>query len=371
MSLFRQLVVFGVCVALVCPAFAQWGVAPDGTKGRMHVVQKGDTLWDITETYLGTPWIWPAVWKENEIDNPHVIEPGEVIWITERGMRKLTPEEAARIRPLTEAETAEQATTAEQPVQDAEPRLEQADTSRDTHDPFASLDGNGADIERVIDFPGLHRYGFINPQEMDGSAAVLGSHDHSYWTSQEKRTIVSVGEGRVHVGDRYTVFRTRRRVRHPDTGEELGYFVQNLGTAEITEIHPQSSYVRIMSAYGEIEPGDRLVPYQEEPARFVVTPTELSYRGIVVAKQPYRLYAGSGDLILLDRGSFDGVTVGNELEIFRAGRQVMDPVTQETVLVPDDIVGRLFVLKVGPRTSMALIRTTKQEIRVGDHFRSF
>ncbi len=369
MSLFRQLLVVSVCVALVSPAVAQWGIAPDGTKGRMHIVQKGDTLWDITETYLGTPWIWPSVWKENEIDNPHLIEPGEVIWITERGMRKLTPEEASQIQPVPE-EAGQEATTAEQPGQDAVPRLENADTSRDTHDPFASLDGTGADIERVIEFPGLHRFGFITPQEMDGSGAVLGSHDASYWVSQERRTIVSLGEGQVHVGDRYTIFRTRRRVQHPETGEELGYFVQNLGTAEITEIHPESSYVRVMSSYGEIEPGDRLVPYQEEPTRFVVTPTELSYRGIVVAKQPYRLYVGSGDIVLLDRGSFDGVTVGNELEIFRAGREVMDPVTQETVLVPDDIVGRLFVLKVGPRTSMALIRTTKYEIRVGDHFRS-
>ena len=32
---------------LPLPGFAQWGVAPDGTKGRMHVVQPGDTLWDI------------------------------------------------------------------------------------------------------------------------------------------------------------------------------------------------------------------------------------------------------------------------------------------------------------------------------------
>ena len=75
--------------------------------------------------------------------------------------------------------------------------------------------------------------------------------------------------------------------------------------------------------------------------------------------------------MLIDRGSFDGVTVGNELEIFRAGREVLDPVTGRHVLVPDDILGRMFVLKVGPRTSMALIRNSKIEIRVGDHYRSF
>jgi hypothetical protein len=365
MSAFRLLLVIAVLSILPGLVSAQWGVAPDGTKGRLHTVVKGDTLWDITETYLGTPWIWPSVWKENEIDNPHLIEPGDVIWITEKGMRKLTPEEAARIRRMTDGENADGAAAA-----DSELRLENSDTSRDTHDPFASLDGSGADVERLINFPGLHRFSFITPKQMDGAGAILGSHENSYWTSQERRTIVSLGEGQVHVGDRYTVFRVRRKVRHPESGSDLGFFVQNLGTAEITEIHPESSFVKIMTAYGEIEPGDRVVPYEEEPTKFRVSPTELAYEGIIVAKQPYRQYSGDGDVVLIDRGSFDGVEVGNELEVYRSGKEVMDPVSGAKVLVPDDVLGRMFVLKVGPNTSMALVRTARQEIRIGDHFRS-
>jgi hypothetical protein len=368
MSAFRLLLVAAIFFMLPGLASAQWGIAPDGTKGRMHTVVPGDTLWDITETYLGTPWIWPSVWKENEISNPHVIEPGEIIWITERGMRKLTPEEAARIALLSDEEAAGAETPAS--VTDAMPDHENADTSRDTHDPFASLDGDGADIERLIGFPGLHRFSFISPQELRGAGAVLGSHEQSYWVSQERRTIVSLGEGQVHVGDRYTIFRTRRRVRHPETGRELGFFVQNLGTAEITEIHPESSFVKVLSSYSEIEPGDRLIPYEAEQEEFPVSPTELAYKGMVVAKQPYRLWAGEGDVVLIDRGSFDGVTVGNELEVFRAGREVLDPVSGSHVLVPDDIVGKMFVLKVGPNTSLALIRFSKMEIQVGDHYRS-
>ncbi len=370
MPAFRLLVVATVLVLLPIAVAAQWGIAPDGTKGRMHTVVKGDTLWDITEKYLGTPWIWPSVWKENEIENPHLIQPGEVIWITDRGMRKLTPEEIDQIRPLPDGETAPANADGSDDDSDDELRLENADTSKDTHDPFASLDGGGADVERMIRFPGLHRFGFITPKELSGAGAVLGSHEDNYWTSQERRTIVSLGEGQVHVGDRYTIFRMRRRVRHPETAQDLGVFVQHLGTAEITEIHPESSYVKVLSAYGEIEPGDRLLPYEELPTRFAVTPTELAYNGLIVAKQPYRLYAGEGDLVLIDRGSFDGVTVGNELEIYRSGREVNDPVTNMKTLVPDDILGKMFVLKVGPNTSMALIRTSKMQIRVGDHFRS-
>ena len=69
------------------------GIAPSGQKGYLHKVEKGDTLWDITAHYLGTPWTWPSIWKENDgINNPHLIYPGDLIWITEHGIRKVTPE---------------------------------------------------------------------------------------------------------------------------------------------------------------------------------------------------------------------------------------------------------------------------------------
>ena len=63
-----------------------------------YVVVKGDTLWDISEAYLGTPWVWPSVWKDNrEIENPHVINPGDHIWITSNEMRPVSPEEASEL----------------------------------------------------------------------------------------------------------------------------------------------------------------------------------------------------------------------------------------------------------------------------------
>ena len=358
-------IAISVLFALPGLALAEWGVAPDGTKGQLHVVKPGDTLWDITDHYLGTPWVWPSVWKENALENPHLINPGDMIWITEKGMRRMTAEEAAQIAPFGE----EQATGMREEV--VEPiHLENADTSGDTHDPFASLDDSGADIERVIHFPGLHRFGYVTPKEMEGAAALLGNHDDYYWVAQERRAIVSIGEGQAHVGDRYTIFRTRRRIQHPHTGENLGFFVQNLGIAEVTEVHPESSYVKVLSSYSEIEPGDRLVPFKGEDSDFTVTPTELAYTGVIVAKQPYRQWAGEGDLVLIDRGSFDGVQVGNELELYRAGREVPDPLTGSKLLVPDDVLGRMFVLKVGPQTSMALVRRSKMQIQVGDRFRS-
>jgi hypothetical protein len=52
--------------------------APTATS---HTVKKGDTLWDISRTYLGDPFLWPQIYKVNTdvVKDPHWIYPGQVL----------------------------------------------------------------------------------------------------------------------------------------------------------------------------------------------------------------------------------------------------------------------------------------------------
>jgi nucleoid-associated protein YgaU len=352
-------------------AFAEGvrGVSPDGKRGWLHTVERGDTLWDITAKYLGTPWIWPSIWKENaDIPNPHRIDPGDRIWITETEIRKLTEAEVAAILTGAGTDSAGEVPANQDAMPPAPPAPRAAVDPR-AGDPFAALDRTGRDQRTLVAYPGLHRMGFITPADQAGSAAILGSHDENYWSSQERRTIIGIGEGRVHIGDRFTVFRTRRRVDHPETGVPMGYLVDRLGTAEVTEIHPESSFVRIASSYSEIEPGDRVTPYKPEPNEFVTEHRQGGPSGVVVSVPIHRQYALNGDVIIIDRGSEDGVATGHEFQLYRAGKEVRDPVTTTKTLVPDDVLGELMVLTTNPTTSLALLVRARREIAVGDHYR--
>jgi len=46
---------------------------------KSHKVEKGDTLWAICKKYLGDPTKYPEIAKKNNIKNPNLIYPGQVI----------------------------------------------------------------------------------------------------------------------------------------------------------------------------------------------------------------------------------------------------------------------------------------------------
>ena len=54
----------------------------DKPRPNTHTVRAGDTLFDISRYYFGTPYVWPVVWSFNDhITNPHWIYPGDIVYL--------------------------------------------------------------------------------------------------------------------------------------------------------------------------------------------------------------------------------------------------------------------------------------------------
>lgn len=56
----------------------------NGSKGVTHRIRWGDTLWDISIRYYGTPWMYKKIARANKIKNPDLIISGHKLWIPPR-----------------------------------------------------------------------------------------------------------------------------------------------------------------------------------------------------------------------------------------------------------------------------------------------
>jgi hypothetical protein len=68
--------------------------------GFYYTIQKGDTLWDLSNHFNDSPWLWPELWEGNDqISNPHWIFPGERIRLYRKSGSQVNTQTDA-IRPV-------------------------------------------------------------------------------------------------------------------------------------------------------------------------------------------------------------------------------------------------------------------------------
>jgi hypothetical protein len=324
------------------------GYDPEGRPGRVHIVVKGDTLWDVSDAYLGTPWVWPSVWHDNrEIENPHLINPGDHIWITPNEMRRISPEEA-------EAYLAGAPPT---PIQDDVPAAFDE-----------TLDQPEVPLPVVYRYSELHTTGFITEEEFDGAATIVDAHNNKVWLSEPDHVLIGWGHGETQVGDQYEIFRPGQKILHPKTGKFYGYETELLGWLEVKEVHEDTATARIRLSRHEIRRGDHLLP-RPEPNNDIQLQPMPNIEGAIVHMPNGRTEGGSIDVVYLNRGTEDGLATGSPPEVYRTMEDGFDEVRKVKLALPDDVVAKLLVVSARPETAVAVVTHTETELIRGDRFR--
>lgn len=354
-----------------------------GHEGRIHTVVEHDTLWDISATYLGTPWVWPSIWQDNgEITNPNLIVPGDRIWITAGEMRKVTDDEAEAMiaadnevaldDPTPPAGIAgDPAATDETAWETPEDAMMADDTETAAALPVAPLAPSpGNDTGITVHIVARESMGFISGRELEAATSILDSTTPRTWLAEGDMIDLGLGEGRVEVGDEFTLFRDAQPVYDLDNSRLLGYHVDILGWAVVRKVVGEASVAEIRMSNAEIHRGDLMIPRLTEPSEVALKTSPDGIDGQIVFLPDSRTTMGGGDHVYLNRGTLHGFEVGSEVEVYKPGRLTEDRATGNKVMTPDRIDAQLVLVEVKPDTSVAYVVRAKREIMRGDRIRA-
>jgi hypothetical protein len=328
---------------LATAAYADQVALKDGHPDR-YVVVKGDTLWDISERFLNSPWLWPEVWYVNpQIENPHLIYPGDVInLVYVDGKPQLRVERGKGTYKLSPTARVE--------------RLEKAI-------PTIPIDA----IQQFLTQPLV-----ADESTLSAAAYVVSSAD--------EHLIVGAGD-RIYVrgissdqGDRYNVFRPGDAYKDPNTGEILGYEALYLGDAS-SEKFGDPSTLKLTRTTREINIGDRVLPMTQEDVYAYFTPhsPDSEIDGTIISVVDGVSQIGQYQVVVLNRGTREGIDVGTVFQIFQAGEVIADQVSKErnaAVKLPDEKAGVLMVFRVFDKVSFGLVMKATSALHVGDHVRT-
>lgn len=297
-----------------------------------YVVQKGDTLWDISAMFLRDPWLWPEIWHVNEqIANPHLIYPGDIlrlvyidgrpIIMVERG-DKLTPK--TRIVDLESAIPTIPLTAIQQFL--SKPRV--------------------VDEETIDNAPKI--------VAIEDERVIAGLDDIIYATGLQKQDIA-----------KYSVLRKGRPYIDPQTKEKLGYEALYLGEASLKEFGATST-LHIIESEREILRKDRLLPAEERELIPFFTPhapkQNIDARIMTIFDGLTQL--GQFQIITVNVGAEDGIDEGTVLGLYHVGKTIKSD--NEDVKLPDEKVGEAMVFRTYQKMSIAIVLKAYKDMTIRD-----
>lgn len=320
--------------------------APDA-----YTVKRGDTLWDISALYLKRPWRWPELWGMNleQIRNPHLIYPGQVLLLERDGDR-------ARLRVAGGPSGTDKLS----------PRVRDAGPSSG---PIGSVP-----IRFIEGF--LNDAVIFDSDELERAPRIVAA--------QEGRVLLGKGDlayvrGELGGVREWRVFQQPRPLTDPDTNETLGYEGTYVATAEYlreggTNARGETvpATFQITSAKLEANVANRLAPAQvRDFDPYVPRSPAAPISGRIASVYGEALNGGQNQIVSLNRGQRDGLERGHVLALWRAGSLARDTTVAgpaQTLRLPDEKHGTLFVFRVFDRMSYALILDVKDPVTRGDRF---
>ncbi|OQW87944.1 MAG: peptidoglycan-binding protein [Rhodoferax ferrireducens] len=332
-----------------------------------YTVKSGDTLWAISGMFLKSPWRWPELWGMNlaDIKNPHLIYPGQTLYLdTTSGRARLTTRPGGDI-----------------PTVRLSPRTRTqglADSALPT-------------LQNHLIEPFLSEGIIVDDQTMSSAPRIVAAQDGRVFLTRGDRAYVRSASSNELIDDpqqkqkAYRVFRNTTPLKDPVTGEVLGFEAQYLGKALLarsetteestskeggTQVDIVPATFDIVDVKEEMRVGDRLLP---EPPRQLQSyvphaPQDSVDARIVSIYGSAVVNAAQNQVVIINKGTRDGVENGHVLAILNAGARLVDKTDEQraNIRLPDERNGLLMVFRTFDKLSYGLVLDITSGVKIGD-----
>ena len=329
--------------------------------GIYYTVKKGDTLWDISQRFSNSPYLWPDLWSGNsQIANPHRIYPGERI----RLYRRQDVERHAQ--PVEEVPPVEVTAEVVEETPEPEPELEPEPEPLALVDPEEILEP----VSGYYTYAAMNQVGFIRKKALKPSGTIFRVRGPQKMISQNDIVYINYKEvDSMSPGSRYTIYRTFDPIKDTKSGKYIGIQHYILGVVEINQSEPDYAIGKIVEAYSNIRVGDLLMPYTRRSEKIARQESQEGLFGKVIIAENHNLIIGDNTRVFIDKGEKDGVMPGQIYNIYYQESDRIGSKRKLTKLRPVAI-GSLLVLHTEKTTATVAITKVTRSINPGSLIRT-
>ena len=326
-------------VGLAIPLAAQ-EAPPQPTQPATHDVRPGDTLWDLSRTYLRDPFRWPEIHRANQaiVANPHLIFPSQRLRIP--GLDRPAEARAPGVTAARLGQEGVQRTI-----------FYEREARREAGPQMTVRPAGTADVPIITEGDYLASGVLAQPEEVTVLGTVADVEGESVVPSRFSppaqlydRVYMTAAPGaRLGVDDEVHLMAVGARLSH-------GTVYRPTGIGRVVGVERNVATVEVVRLFGQVSPGDVAVSLPAFPVPAGVAPVAAGgIEGRIVRFQEDHALQMTENIAFLDLGRASGVREGDEFIVYTPARQ------RTWGVQPEVEVARLQVVRVMDRTASARV----------------
>lgn len=234
---------------------------PEGT--RVHIISKGETLWQLAQQYYDNPLAWPQIHDANRyIKNPNLIYPGDPVVLPDLNI--VDPGEVRTAEMQQDSETSDS-----EDGEDGEPAqvMKQGDPlNLGEQVRFEVEPRQSRKYELAVGTYEMYCCPVVYGKKIKPQLWIAGSEENDQIEIQPYDIVyINRGKGHVEPNDIFVASHYVQEVHRKSDSEFVGYGYHEVGLVKVQVVLDDFAVAEVISACDGLRVGAILTPYEEQP----------------------------------------------------------------------------------------------------------